>query len=304
MLIQNVATAVLGVTLVVESVAEGVSTYVYRLRHGAEAFYLRVLPEEGATFAPEVEAHTILRRQGVQVPEVLYWEDHNEAVGRSVMITTEIKGTAIGRCDVRAELPDILRAAGRDVAMLNRVPVQGFGWIRRNMPGDRGLQGEVPTEREFLAADLDRSLSVLQDVAGGSQLIRPIRDIVRTETQLLDAHLACLAHGDLDLTHIYCQDGHYTGIIDLGEIQGTGPYYDLGHFHFHDGELLATLTLPYLVEGYQEITPLPSDADRRIALASLLIGVHFLARTHTRLAKPHYLHAVAAIARDVAVFSA
>src|SRR5215469_12778632 len=90
-LIQNVVTAILGAALVVESMAEGVSTYVYRLRRGAEVFYLRVLPEEGATFAPEVEAHTILFRQGVQVPEVLYWEDHNSAIGRSVMITTEIK---------------------------------------------------------------------------------------------------------------------------------------------------------------------------------------------------------------------
>jgi aminoglycoside phosphotransferase (APT) family kinase protein len=108
----------------------------------------------------------------------------------------------------------------------------------------------VPTEREFLLANLDRSLSVLQDLAGRSRPIRPIRDIVRAEIPLLDASLACLAHGDLDLTHIYCRDGHYSGIIDLGEIRGTGPYYDLGHFRFHDGELLTTMALPYLVEGY------------------------------------------------------
>jgi aminoglycoside phosphotransferase len=301
--IQDVATAALGAALVVESVAEGVSTYVYRLRRGAEVFYLRVLPEEGATFAPEVEAHMILRGQGVQVPDVLYWEDYNQAVGRSVMITAEIKGTAIGRSDVGAELPDILRAAGRDVAVLNRVPVQGFGWIRRDVPGDPGLHGEVATEREFLLADFDRSLSVLQDLVGGSRPIQLIRDIVRAEAPLLDASLACLAHGDLDLTHIYCQAGHFTGIIDLGEIRGTGPYYDLGHFHFHDGELLTIRALPYMVEGYQEITPLPSAADRRIALASLLIGVHFFARTHTRLPKRNYRHAVAAIAREVAVFT-
>ena len=303
-LIHDVATAVLGAALVVESVAEGVSTYVYRLRRGAEVFYLRVLPEEGATFAPEVAAHTILRRQGVQVPEVLYWEDRNQAVGRSVMITTEIKGRAIGRSDVGAELPDILRAAGRDVALLNQVPVQGFGWIRRDLPKDLALRGEVPTEREFMLADFERSLSTLQFTTESSGQIDRIRDLVRNQAPLLDARHAHLAHGDLDLTHIYCQDGQYTGIIDLGEIRGTGPYYDLGHFRFHDGELLTTKALPYLVEGYQEITPLPSDADQRIALASLLIGVHFFARTHSRLAKHHYRHAVAAIARDVAVFTA
>ena len=303
-LIHDVATAVLGTALVVEPVAEGGSTYVYRLRRGAEVCYLRVLPEEGATFAPEVEVHTILRQQGVRVPEVLYWEDCNQAVGRSVMMTTEIKGTAIGRSDVGAELSDILRAAGRDVALLNQVPVDGFGWIRRDLPKDLTLCGEMPTEREFMLAGFERSLSTLQAHTGSSMQMDKIADIVRSVAPLLDARHAHLAHGDLDLTHIFAQSGRYTGIIDLGEIRGTGPYYDLGHFRFHDGELLTTKALPHLVEGYREITPLPSDADQRIALASLLIGVHFLARTHTRLAQRNYRHAVAAIARAMAVFTA
>ena len=303
-LIRDVATAVLGATLDVESVAEGVSTYVYRLRHGAEVFYLRVLPEEGATFAPEVAAHTNLRQKGVQVPEVLYWEDRNPAVGRSVMMTTEIKGTAIGRSEVGAELPYILRAAGRDVALLNQVPVDGFGWIRRDRPKDRALRGEMPTERAFMLAGFERSLSTLQAHTGSSMQMDKIADIVRSEAPRLDARHAHLAHGDLDLTHIYAQAGRYTGIIDLGEIRGTGPYYDLGHFRFHDGELLTTKALPHLVEGYREIAPLPSDADQRIALASLLIGVNFFARTHTRLAQRNYRHAVVAIARDMAVFTA
>jgi aminoglycoside phosphotransferase (APT) family kinase protein len=104
---------------------------------------------------------------------------------------------------------------------------------------------------------------------------------VRVEASLLDARHAHLAHGDLDLTHIYCQHGQYTGIIDLGEIQGTGPYYDLGHFRFHDGEHVSTIALPDVQVGYQEITPLPVDADRRIALASLLIAfASSPARTH------------------------
>ena len=303
-LVQDVAAAALGGAVVVEPVGEGVSTYVYRLRRSAEAFYLRVLPEDGATFAPEVAAHAILRQHGVHVPEVIYWDDYNQLVGRSVMITTEIKGAAIGQSDLGAELPDILQAAGRDIAVLNRVPVQGFGWVRRDVPGDQGLRGKVPTEYEFMLADFDRFLDILDGTVLETRQTRLIRDVIADHIGLFDAAQANLAHGDFDVTHIFCHGGRYTGIIDLGEIRGTGPYYDLGHFRFHDGETLPVPLLPYLLEGYREVTALPAEADRRIALASLLIGVRFLARTYTRLAKHNRLHATTAIARDVMFFTA
>jgi len=36
--------------------------------------------------------------------------------------------------------------------------------------------------------------------------------------------------------------------------------------------------LPYLLEGYARVTPLPADAPRRIALASLVIAIKALGR--------------------------
>jgi len=302
--IRVIATAALGGEVVVEPVKEGVSTYVYRLVRGAEVFYLRVLPEGGATFAPEAAAHAILRRQGVQVPEVVFWEDLNPLVARSVMITSEIKGKGIGQAVTRAALPGILRSAGRDLAAINSVVVDGFGWIRRDAGVGAGLRAELPSEREFMLADLDRALTILEIDVLGDWRVGAIRDVVHDHAALLDAPHAYLAHGDFDVTHIYCHQGRYSGIIDLGEIRGTGPYYDLGHFHFHDGETIPVRLLPHLLEGYQEDAPLPEDADRRIALGSLLIGVGFLARTHTRLAQHNRLRAIAAIERELQLLSA
>ena len=48
-LIHMAAAAALGADVIVEPVAEGVSTYVYRIRQGPDVFYLRFLPEDGAT---------------------------------------------------------------------------------------------------------------------------------------------------------------------------------------------------------------------------------------------------------------
>jgi hypothetical protein len=84
-LVEIVAAATLGGDVVVEPVREGGSTYVYRLVRGADIFYLRILPEDGANFAPEATAHAILRRLGVCVPEVVYWDDRNQVVGRGVI---------------------------------------------------------------------------------------------------------------------------------------------------------------------------------------------------------------------------
>ncbi len=44
----------------VERVREGSSTYVYRIIFPHKTFYLRVLPEEEASFAPEVAVHAQL----------------------------------------------------------------------------------------------------------------------------------------------------------------------------------------------------------------------------------------------------
>jgi len=297
------AAHVLGEDIAVNPVDEGVSTHVYRIKRRKDTFYLRVLPEQGATFAPEVAVHSLLRRSGVQVPEVVYWDDCNPIVARAVMITREIKGQAIGTGSPGAVLSNIVRAAGRDLALINLVPVDGFGWIRREVPRDARLHGEFASERDLMLADLEVDLDVLQAAVLERGSVNRIRAVVDKHAPLLEASHASLAHGDFDATHIFSHEGCYTGIIDLGEIRGAGPYYDLGHFRFHDGETVPTPCLPYLMEGYGDVVPLSHEADRRITFDSLLIGVRFLARVHDRLAHWNRLHAVAAIERDCQMLS-
>ncbi len=116
----------------VERVEEGVSTYVYRIYRGNEVFYLRVLPEVGASFAPEARIHTFLREKNVKVPEIVYCERYNETLQRSIMVTTEIKGRPIGHYPVNGVTRNVLVEAGRDLAVINSLRVEKFGWIRRD----------------------------------------------------------------------------------------------------------------------------------------------------------------------------
>jgi Phosphotransferase enzyme family len=132
-------------------VAEGVSTFVYRILCGDETFYLRVLPEEGASFAPEVAAHTLLRQRQVNVPEVIYFEQRNELLQRSIMMTTAIEGRPLRLSPALSAgvREAIVAEAGQDLAWINSVPVEGFGWVQRDSSETRQLQAQWPTSRAF-----------------------------------------------------------------------------------------------------------------------------------------------------------
>ncbi|GER91326.1 hypothetical protein KDW_54880 [Dictyobacter vulcani] len=288
----------------VERMAEGSSTFVYRIVYPNELFYLRILPEENASFAPEVAVHTRLRQMQVKVPEVIYFEHYNEQLQRSIMVTTEIKGRSISQSGFldKQEMHAILVEAGQDLAYINGVPVDGFGWIAREQPDTELLRAPWLTHRTFALEYWEADLAFLaRDTLHASE-ITLLEHILAHYDAWLDCEQSYLAHGDFDTTHIYQQDGRYTGIIDFGEIRGTNRWYDLGHFHMRDGEALPDLVLPGLIEGYGESIPLPSNYEQSLCFTSILINVRALARSlQKRPANRYTLHQLSVLRKDLAV---
>lgn len=269
-------------------VPEGVSTFVYRLTRGDDVYYLRVLPEPGASFAPEVYVHQLLRQHGVRVPEVVDFEHHDDVLQRSVMLTTALPGQPIGRRANADGLSQVMVEAGCDLARINQIPVSGFGWMRRDQPHvalTNWLAAEYPDQQTFVTSEYESMLAILEGT------ILMAHDVITIETMLvrfggmLRSTDAWLTHGDFDVTHIFEQAGQYSDIIDFGEIRGAHQRYDLGHFLVQDGEFLSERVLPWLLEGYRQIVDLPDDADAMIHLWCLLIGLRTLAHTH--LKHPH-----------------
>lgn len=117
----------------VQHVPEGVSTWVYRVTSQGATYYLRVLPEAGTSFAPEVAIHQRLRQRHVQVPRVLYFDPCYEPLQRSIMVVDEVPGQPVTRSAHLGPhaLHAILMEAGRDLAPINQVLVEGFGWVSR-----------------------------------------------------------------------------------------------------------------------------------------------------------------------------
>lgn len=102
----------------VERVADGISTFVYRITVSDETFYLRIYPEAGKGLAPEVAVHIQLRLKQVKVPDVIYFEQCNELLQRSIMVTTEIKGQSLSQSSTlpKMEREKVLEEAGQDLA--------------------------------------------------------------------------------------------------------------------------------------------------------------------------------------------
>ena len=266
----------------IERVTEGVSTCVYRIICKSETFYLRILPEEGQSFAPEVFVHQQLRQMGVKVPDILYFEHYYEPLQRSVMVTGEIKGKALSQSSTLPyhELDTILREAGRDIAHINSIPVDGFGWIQRDQPVTTHLCAELPTFRAFVLEYWDADIAYFAEhaVLSSAEIIM-LERIRSNYDSWLDETQAYLAHGDFDTTHIFQDNGHYTGIIDFGEIRGTNRLYDVAQFHMRDDEYLPYKSLPALLCGYNEVIPLSKGYMKNIYLTSLFTNIRALSRS-------------------------
>jgi len=217
----------------------GMSTPVYRLRRRDETLYLRLSERPGRSMRAEAAVHEHLRLAGVSVPEVVAVEDAHE-LGRGVMLVREIEGEPLAGAIVADPAP-ILRAAGRDLARINAVAVEGFGWIRRDEPV-WPPRGEDETYAAFVAA----GSGSLEAVAARLPTPAACKGLAATFARArADDPSSKLAHGDFDATHIYQRDGVYTGVIDLGEMRGAEPHYDLAYFLVQDptramlGDLLA-----------------------------------------------------------------
>lgn len=290
----------------VERVTEGVSTHVYRIVFQRETFYLRLLPEEGASFAPEVAAHTHLRQLQVKVPEVIYFEHCYEPLQYSVMVTTEVKGVPISQSSEprREELEAIVREAGRDLARINGVKVEGFGWVRRDLLDTEHIRAEWTTDRAFMLEYWATDLAYLSEHVLDASEVAALERIREYYDCLLEGEQGYLAHGDFDTTHIFQENGRYSGIIDFGEIRGTNSWYDLGHFHMRNGEYISYSQSPALIRGYNEITFLPENYEQAIRFASILINVRALVRSLQKRPINHYIrHQVKMLKEDIAFLS-
>lgn len=254
-------------------VPEGISTVVFQIDTPSAQYYLRIMHEQNLSFDSEVEAHEHLHNLGLHVPEVVAFEHQHESLQRSVMLTKAIPGRPIGYTDQPQSIREILLKTGRELAVINQLQIEGFGYINSVLKG-HSLTAQYTSPTHWLNEDFREPLEALS----ASGLFTPpevdkIFGVLDATKGRYELKPSFLAHGDFDVTHIYYDESGYTGIIDFGDIRGAPKIYDLGHFSIENGHLLQ-----YLLEGYVEVLPLDDEAQYDILLTSILIAARRIGR--------------------------
>jgi aminoglycoside phosphotransferase (APT) family kinase protein len=255
--------------------SDGRAVVVYRATVDGSRYYLRLAEEPGQDLTTDAFVLERLRALDVHVPAVVAASPSTAAFPRSWMIMTEVPGRSIAQDGTDDQARRAAVAAGRDVGVINSVPVSGFGWLRRD--GSEQLTAELPSYGQFAVSYLpqpwpgrlrevfdQRQLDALHGLVTGEQ-----------DTPLGGGHLA---HGDLDVTHIYAHAGRYSGIIDFGEMRGADVNFDLGHFLLHDGETRPASLFSSFLTGYLQVSPLPDGHRQAIRVSAILLGLRQLSR--------------------------
>lgn len=257
------------------NVDEGVSTDVYKLVKNADIFFLRIMPA-GENASSQVLAHSIMLAKGVLVPVVEYFEDFSAKIdGRSFMIVKNIGGSSLDK-QIRSPgnsinpetMKNLLFEAGRQLALINEIPVDGFGEISRERVGQTDLCADEKNYQDWLESFLTKVEKLNKRKKLDRDSYAMILDYYYANRDFFDYDKAYLAHGDFDLTHIYSDGKNYTGIIDFGDIRGRSQYHDLAHFRYYSGNYLEML-----IDGYQSVTDLGDDYEKRIKIEGLIIAI-------------------------------
>ena len=267
----------------------GGSTPVYRAIAGGTVSYLRLAEEPGERRDAEIRVHELLRTRDLLIPEVLRFEPAPPELDRSATLTSEIVGRPLDGQMPIAAVRQTSRRAGRDLAVINSLPVRGYGWVDVVLGEDRHLVAEHLTRAAWASEYRAATDTVIASRVLDSGLDGTLRDAMRTWADLPDQGWSRLAHGDFDTTHIYVDsETHtYTGIIDFGEIRGADPLYDLGHLWMQAASAFATDVFDHVLAGYGEQGGLPDNWRNGIRLQAIAIAIRALA---IQLGRPEHAY--------------
>lgn len=252
-------------------VENGISTEVFRLTNHEKEYYLRVAPE-GENISTEATIHRLAIQAGVLVPTCMYYEDFNTKLSRSFMVTSSIAGEPV--TEYKKDNSNIIENAGRDLALLHTIKIEGFGWFDRKTANTNELVCSFGTYAEFIFEGLkilDRLALLKEKGIISASISDNVYSYILSNKNKLDSKQGVLSHSDLGNEHIFFNHDEYSGLIDFGDATAMSVYNDLAKYSLNEPN-----DYPTLLEGYLEINPLQDNYLEIIKVEAVIVIVKTL----------------------------
>jgi fructosamine-3-kinase len=256
-------------------VLHGEINEVYDVTNGdGERVVVRIGRRSPSLFAGERWALDAARSAGALVPRVLLVDEIDTADERLALCVQEHVGglplqhraLAAGSAE---EFKQVVRDAGRNLALVHEVRSDGFGWpvdATGNAPDDSWSEFLTMPARE---PHWYRPLAIDAGYAG-DRFDRALA-VLEAHADVYDARPR-LVHGDFGAKHVLA-DERLRALIDFEVCLGGDPAYDVAAWdiYFHN-----TLRTDWLLDGYREISPLDDTFDLRVRLSLMLLAIRLL----------------------------
>lgn len=208
-------------------------------------------------------------KHNVPTASVLLVDDTRRYADFDFMIMQRVNGIVL-RNDLEVH-PDrhssYLRQLGKYLAKLHQIVTTRYGFFDNELAKKKILAGQYSSNQEhYLSAlDLDETYHATNDEYFNKDLIRRSFNIIRDNVKTAECQKPVLIHNDVADWNTIVSNGVVTGLMDWDESFSGDPVFEF-----------ATLSLFYseeqmkdILEGYQEVYPLPTDYHTKYPLYTL-----------------------------------
>jgi aminoglycoside phosphotransferase (APT) family kinase protein len=222
-------------------------------------FVLRAHPKglKNGYFWVEALASKTARAHKVPTYHTIDVRDLNDPYPFAYMLIEEIPGVAMKKHldDHPEDEAKLLFDAGKVMAGLHKVKVEGFGFFDNDQAREGKLVGIKASYRDHIFAGLDFNLDYLvkQNIVSEKQA-EQARKLFET-SELLECEQATIVHNDFADWNLITDGEHITGVIDWDEAHAGHPIGDIACWStFFDPK-----RLDEFLKGYKSVTELSNN---------------------------------------------
>jgi aminoglycoside phosphotransferase (APT) family kinase protein len=245
---------------------------------------VRISRKENHRFQAERWALNAARRAGVPTPHVLLIEQA-EYDGIPIMFCIEEKvpGKPLDvllKEEITSDINKAIDQIGDVLGKLHSVQVDGFGYLQPDAKGQQTSFAEImlmANERQTELYEAAKKWSVpTKNITAGLELLN-------NHGELYQFNTPALVHGDFGPQHIFVEDDHISGVIDMQDCSGNHPVIDFVNWDAYYSELVPTSKL---VSSYENQKVFTENYDTLFHLV-LLRESFIMLMVHAARQNPH-----------------